>query len=214
MLSTSLILADNIRQLFVRVDAKYNNYSTEGTQNVGVATAQHRDIWSSFMLIPKLRVTGELAVCKLIDLFCGEKHLLAWRQHCMTPVSCCEPELLNLYSATLCRVDLPASIYACSRVSAQNCVVLHCNGLWCSWWGGELKTKARVLIFSETLLLAVSTCSTCELLMTVFNFCYSLTCWVSNYNFNYCSWWTCDVWWRFEWGWWFTMLRSTYSNGD
>lgn len=79
-----------------------------------VATKQHRDIRSSFMLILKLRVTGVLAVCKLIDWFCGEKHLLAGRQHCMTPVNCCEPEFLNLYSATLCQVDLPA----CSRVSA------------------------------------------------------------------------------------------------
>lgn len=45
------------------------------------------------------------------------KASLAGRQHCMTPVSCCEPEFLNLYCATLCQVDLPA----CSRVSAPKC---------------------------------------------------------------------------------------------
>lgn len=117
-ISSWQILVDNLRQVFMTVEAKYNNYSAEGMRNVGVATKQHRDIWSSFMLIPKLRAGGELAVCKLIDWFCGEKHLPAWRQHPMAPVCCCEPELLNLYSATLCQVDLPACTCACSRVSA------------------------------------------------------------------------------------------------
>lgn len=41
---------------------------------------------------------------------CGQKHMLAQRQHCIIQISSCESELLNLYRAALCQVYLQAEI--------------------------------------------------------------------------------------------------------
>lgn len=42
----------------------------------------------------------------------------------MIPVSHCEPELLSLHSAALCQEDLAVCIYACSRASAPELLLL------------------------------------------------------------------------------------------